>query len=291
MVSIASAFPSSVAIRILGFVHLWPSSRALVAVLVSVFFAATLPNAAATGQIPPTPPPPNAAADYQLGESYLPPAGVTVVARDWRQQAATGKYGICYVNGFQTQPEQRKFWRTQHPQLLLRDARGNLVEDRNWPGEYLLDISTTAKREAIADIATGWLNLCVKHGFSAVEPDNLDSWTRSGGLLKKRHAIAMAKQFVQIGHSLGLAVAQKNAGEVLPHAADIGFDFAVVEECERYRECDQFTAQFGAHVIEIEYRKRAFVRACSRRGVLISVVRRDLLLRSPNHGGYRYQTC
>ena len=52
-------------------------------------------------------PPVGGKLDYQLGGAYAPPAGVTIVSRD--RKAAPGRaalYNICYVNGFQIQPDE-----------------------------------------------------------------------------------------------------------------------------------------------------------------------------------------
>ena len=48
----------------------------------------------------------NGAVDYQLGGAYPPPAGVTIVSRDRTAERADGVYTICYVNGFQIQPDE-----------------------------------------------------------------------------------------------------------------------------------------------------------------------------------------
>ena len=67
-------------------------------------------------------PTPGAAFDYQLGGAYTPPAGVTVVSRDRTATPASGLYNICYVNGFQIQPDEASWWQAQHPDLILRDS-------------------------------------------------------------------------------------------------------------------------------------------------------------------------
>jgi hypothetical protein len=60
-----------------------------------------------------------------------------------------------------------------HPDLLLRNSTG-IVEDPEWPGEYLLNTSTATNREAIATILNGWIDECASKRFQAIEPDNLD---------------------------------------------------------------------------------------------------------------------
>ena len=51
-------------------------------------------------------PPHNANVDYQLGGAYAPPTGVEIVSRDRHATPAAALYSICYVNGFQIQPNE-----------------------------------------------------------------------------------------------------------------------------------------------------------------------------------------
>lgn len=229
-------------------------------------------------------------ADYQLSGAYPLPRGVTVTTRDWRDPPPRRGYAICYVNGFQTQPEMFRWWQRRHPNLLLRKKNGRLVEDRNWPGEVVLDIRN---RRELGDVVAAWLRQCAAAGYDAVEPDNLDSWTRSRGLIRRAHTVRMARAIVRAGHKQGLAVAQKNTVELL--GTRIGFDFAVTEDCQVYRECGQYLRTYGRSVIEIEYPdgagRRGFDRACRARGDEITVLFRDRMLKRPSQRGYRYATC
>lgn len=228
-------------------------------------------------------PPPGVAADYQLGGPYPPAAGVGIVARDWRSQPVAGAYNICYLNAFQTQPENRRWWLREHGQLVLRRA-GRPVVDSQW-NEMLLDTSTGAKRMRLARIADRWMRTCAAKGFDAVEPDNLDSWQRSDGQLRRKHNLAYARLLIARAHDRGLAIAQKNTAGIPPM-----FDFAVAEECQRYAECDWYRTAYDGRVIEIEYRRADFRAACERDDG-VSVVLRDRLLRTPGQPGYRYASC
>jgi hypothetical protein len=77
-----------------------------------------------------------------------------------------GAYSICYVNAFQTQPEELRWWRAHHRSLLLH-RRGREVHDPGWPGEVLLDTSTARKRAAIAKVLGGWIDGCARDGALA----------------------------------------------------------------------------------------------------------------------------
>jgi glycosyl hydrolase family 114 len=251
---------------------------------------------------PPAVPPPNAKFDYQIGGDYPLPRGVQVVSRDWFIGSADfGAYSICYVNAFQTQddergvnrPDERSNWPAK---LVLR----RLGDDPNWGGEYLVDISSAAKRARAVDWVQQMIRVCAKKGFDAVEYDNLDSWTRFDGTpiadrvpFGKEQAIRYAKALTKRAHALGLAVAQKNTLQLSRHESRdrIGFDFAISEECARYRECGDWLPRFGNHVIDIEYRRRDFKRACRTVGGRLSVVLRDLDVTQPRSRTYRYAAC
>ena len=102
-------------------------------------------------QLPPSP----AVLDYQLGAAYTPPTGVTLVTRDSTATPAPNVYNICYVNGFQTQPEEHDLWLKERKDLLLSDSSGNPIVDPEWKDEFILDTSTAAKRTRLADLDTG----------------------------------------------------------------------------------------------------------------------------------------
>src|SRR5678816_3056131 len=104
----------------------------------------------------PTPlalPPPNATFDYQLGGAYA--KTVQVISRDRNAAPASGIYNICYVNGFQVQPDEESLW---DPDLILRNAQGQPIIDPDW-NEMLLDVSAT-KRARIAVVVDGWIAKC-----------------------------------------------------------------------------------------------------------------------------------
>ncbi|MEU9556330.1 endo alpha-1,4 polygalactosaminidase [Streptomyces fumanus] len=241
-----------------------------------------------------TPPPVGAGFDYQLGGPYAPPAGVEVVVRDHTASPARGLYNICYVNAFQAQPDAEREWDSD---LLLRDGDGSdegggeVVMDEDW-GEALLDIGTAEKRKRIAARVNGWIDDCAAKGFDAVEPDNYDSFTRAPeGLLSADDAEAFLTLLAAHAHARGLAIGQKNTAELAPDREEVGLDFAVVEECGRYRECGDYTDAFGDHVLVIEYDQRGLERACEGWGDDISVVRRDLDVLPAGRPGHVRETC
>lgn len=209
--------------------------------------------------------------DYQLGGARGVPAGVGIVVRDRTDAPLPGVYDVCYVNGFQTQTSETRFWRA-HPSLVLR-RHGRPVVDAGW-GEWLLDLRTPAKRQRLAAIVGGWMRGCAARGYRAVELDNLDSYTRSHHLLTRRQAIAYARLLVARAHAAGLAAGQKNLADF--DGRTVGYDFAVAEECGRYRECDQYVAHYGRRVLAIEYRRADFDWTCAHYGSQLAVELRDV---------------
>jgi len=211
--------------------------------------------------------------DYQLGGERPVPERVGVVVRDRSTEPLPDVYTICYVNGFQTQPDQKRFWRRHWGLVLKRD--GEPVVDSAW-GEWLLDIRTDRKRRALARIIGRWVERCAEDGFVGVEYDNLDSFSRSHGLVDRADTRRFAERLVRRGHRAGLAVAQKNWAPW--DGTRVGFDFAIAEECARWRECGEYVDHYDERVFAVEYRRRDFRRACRTWGDRIQVVRRDLAL-------------
>jgi hypothetical protein len=220
--------------------------------------------------------------DYQLGGARSVPRHVGIVERDRLASRVSAKYDICYVNGFQTQAEQTRFWRRHHWRLVLKDD-GKPVVDSAW-GEWLLDTRTSAKRRALAKVMGRWTDRCAKDGFDAVEYDNLDSFGRSHHLLSRVDNKKYAGLLVQRAHAAGLAAAQKNWAEW--DGTSVGFDFAVAEQCGQYHECASYVEHYGRHVLDVEYRAKAFRRACAGWSGKLAIVRRDVGL--TRHGVRRW---
>ncbi|WP_125776004.1 endo alpha-1,4 polygalactosaminidase [Antribacter gilvus] len=274
-----------------GRVPLGQVVRGLAAVLVLLLAACGTPGEGVS--LPPT----HGVLDYQLGGAYTPPGGLDVVVRDATAEPADGAYSVCYVNGFQTQPGDDRW--LDHEDLLLHDGDGKLVVDPAWPDEHVLDPSTAERRERILALVGPVVTGCADAGFDAVELDNLDTWTRfddpSTGVVDAAGARALAAAYVALAHDAGLAVGQKNAAEVAATARDeLGFDFAIAEECVAYDECDAYTAAYGEHVLVVEYPDTLgvpFEEACADPGTPPLTILRDRALVTPDDPGYVYEHC
>jgi len=230
--------------------------------------------------------------DYQLGGGYPPPDGVGGVVRDVTDVPEPGMWSACYVNGFQTQPGEREQWLAEHPDLVLRDDAGVPVVDEGWPDELLLDTSTAARRAGIAEVVGAQVRVCATRGFDAVELDNLDSWTRSGGRLDEDGAVDLAARLVAVAHDAGLVAGQKNTPDLGSRGRDeAGFDFAVSEECAQYDECAAYTDVYGAAVLDVEYTAEGFAAACADPDRPASTVLRDRDLTEPGDPAHVFRTC
>jgi len=257
----------------------------------------TAPTASATTTAPKSDyalPPANAVWDYQIGGPYTPIAQVGIVDRDHAESPAAGKYNVCYVNGFQTQPGDSGQWPSA---ALLRDSAGKLVEDKDWPGEYMVDTRSETSRTAIMSVVGSWIDSCATKGFDAVEVDNLDTFTRDPSKqLTQAGNLALAKLMATRAHSQGLAIAQKNTVELASAGkTQVGFDFAVVESCQLYDECSAYTDVYGAQVYEVEYYEEGgeanWQAACDARGASISITYRDVMVTPFGESGYKFKYC
>ncbi|MBC8073679.1 MAG: endo alpha-1,4 polygalactosaminidase [Deltaproteobacteria bacterium] len=234
-------------------------------------------------------PPVDGGLDYQLGGGYAPTRGVVIVSRDRNDAPADGLYNVCYVNGFQAQPDENDFWLNDHPDLVLRDGNGDPVIDEDWD-EMLLDTSTAEKRTALAGIVGGWIAQCGADGYDAVEIDNLDSYSRSDGALTQDAAVEYMALLSAASHAAGMAIAQKNSTELVGRKGEMGTDFAVSEECSTYDECGDYVDGYGEAVLMIEYVQGAFEAGCAA-WPGYSIVLRDVELVVPGDGGYVYDGC
>ena len=147
-----------------------------------------------------------------------------------------------------------------------------------------------------------WLDRCAKVGYRAVEPDNLDSWSRSQGRLNPSENLAFARLLADRAHADGLAIGQKNASEVAKEGRQtVGFDFVIAEECQRYtgssggRECEDYRRWYANNVFEIEYTdgggRPNFAAACAARGSQVSITYRDRDVKPRGTTGYAFDHC
>ncbi len=214
------------------------------------------------------PPPAGAVADYQLGGAYEPADDVRVVVRDRTAEPAAGLYSVCYVNAVPDPAAGDGEWLREPGPAAARGRRRRAGPGlaRGVPPRH----DDPDKRAALAEVVGAWIDGCADAGFQAVEADNLDSATRSDGVLTMADAYAYSALLSARAHARGLAYAQKNAaGTTAEQARAAGFDFAVAESCQVYAECGDYTDVHGDRVLEVEYAddgREPFEEACAARG-------------------------
>lgn len=252
-------------------------------------------------------PPTTGVLDYQLGGTYdtLPDGTpIDVVARDVTASPLAGAYNICYLNGFQTQPETLDQWLALPVDVLLRDSSGGPVADPDWPDEYILNPSTIEQQEAILIMIAPQIRACAEAGFDAVEFDNLDTFLRFPQL-DTDGALMLAHRYIDLAHEHNLAVAQKNTAELTHLKEDMPmllvdvpvFDFAVAESCAVYDECQLYTEVYGDHVLQIEYPDElagadmSFADVCTMENRAPLAILRDRNLVGPDDADYVYEAC
>ena len=234
--------------------------------------------------------------DYQLGGGYEPAESVELVVRDRTDEPAQSAANVCYVNAFQSQPGEAELWLNEHPDLILRGSDGEPVIDENWPDEMIFDTSTEANRAQLAEVIGGWIDGCAADGFIGVEFDNLDSFLRSDGALTQTDNFALAATLVERVHTNDMQAGQKNAAEYAEQGkSDIGFDFAITEECYRWDECSAYTDVYDDSVYNIEYfddLRGTVEEACADEGNLPPrTIFRDRDLVTPDDPAYRLEFC
>jgi len=235
-------------------------------------------------------PPENGTFDYQLGGGYAPADDVVVLSRDRTEAPDPDRYNICYVNGFQTQPNEADLWLSDHPELLLRDDAGSLLVDPEYPDEYILDTTSADSRRQLTGIVGDWIDGCAADGFQAIEIDNLDTYSRFSDQLNEDDAVEYVRGLADRAHSAGLAIGQKNSAELLSRRSETQLDFAVVEQCNEFDECGEFTDVFGGQVYVIEYDRSAFEDGCAEYSDL-SIVFRDVEVSTPGSATYHRESC
>jgi hypothetical protein len=226
--------------------------------------------------------------DYQIGAVHQPASNVGIVSRDYTDSPAAGRYNICYVNAFQSQPGEESSWPTGSVTPLL---------DEDW-NEYLIDIRTASARRRAAAYVYNMIDSCVSSGYDAVEFDNLDTFTRLGDSIDPANqytdywfdmsdAVAYAKLLSDYTHGVGLASVQKNTAELFPSGAHetIGFDFAIVEDClgADWDECELFASHYNDQIVVVQYEQ--FDVVCSTYGNRFPLVKEDYEVASVNPPG------
>jgi hypothetical protein len=158
---------------------------------------------------------------------------------------AMGAHAICYVDAGTWEN-----WRAdagQFPSSVLGANNG-------WPGERWLDIRQTSILLPLMDAR---VQGCAQAGFDGVEWDNVDGYANTTGFpLTASDQLTYDAALANLAHRYGLTAALKNDVDQLATLAPY-FDYAVNEQCQQYKECTGYTANFinaGKAVFQVEYK-------------------------------------
>lgn len=129
------------------------------------------------------------------------------------------------------------------------EVRGRPLD--GWPGERWLDI----RSPQVLNSMSARLRHARDRGCDGVELDNVTAWANDSGFpLSRRDQLAYNRALANEAHRLGLAVALKNAGALVPELVD-WFDLEINEECFAYDECYELMpfVTAGKPVLNAEY--------------------------------------
>ncbi len=169
-----------------------------------------------------------------------------VAERALRKLERKGKRVVCYINAGAWEE-----WRDDagaYPAGVL----GHPLD--GWEGERWVDIR---RLDVLGPILKARLDHCRDRGFDGVEFDNVDGWTNDTGFpLTAADQLRFNRWLAQEAHARGLAVALKNDLDQMADLVD-DFDFAIVEACFTYDECDKVQPflDAGKPVYVVEYRR------------------------------------
>jgi len=189
---------------------------------------------------------------WQLSGTVDTTVSASVFDIDWETNGATtvaalhakGARVICYLSAGSF--EKGRSDASSFPASVL----GNALE--GWPDERWLDVRQLS---VLLPIMERRIAACKDKGFDAVEPDNVDGYANSSGFpISSEDQIAYNLAIAELAHRYGLGVALKNdPGQVA--TLQQSFDFAIVEECARYGECNSYApfSHAGKAVLAVEY--------------------------------------
>lgn len=229
------------------------------------------------------PPPLGAAWQYQLSGPLDLDAEAEVFDVDGEEASAEdvaalhdrGAYVVCYVSA-----GSHEDWRPDADDYP-DDVIGAPLDD--WPGERWVDVRRT---DVLLPLIEARLARCREKGFDAVELDNVDGYANETGFpLTAEDQLAFNRALADAAHRAGLAVGLKNDADQVVDLVD-AFDFAVVEECLSYGECDRYgpfvTAGKPVFLVEYELDIDEVCEAARARG--FSAITKDIDLDAPRQG-------
>jgi hypothetical protein len=130
------------------------------------------------------------------------------------------------------------------------ELRGEPLPDH--PDERWLDVRAI---DELAPVIEARLDRCAERGFDAVEMDNVDAYANDSGFdLTPEDQLEFNRWLADAARERGLSPGLKGTAELAGDLVD-DFDWALVEQCIQYEECEQFRpfVDDGKAVFVVEY--------------------------------------
>ena len=188
---------------------------------------------------------------------------------------AQGKNVICYFSA-----GTHESYRPDAAQL--EGARGKKME--GWP-EYWLDY----RNSKVVTVMKNRISRAKEIGCDGVDPDNVDGHLNSTGFsLNANDQKKFLTTLSTHARSLGLAIGLKNSAETASKLQPL-FDFVVVEECARYKECPAYKSfsENKKAIFQLEYVRKgaannsSLCRDANNDGRTLNFANLDLTWQSP----------
>jgi hypothetical protein len=171
---------------------------------------------------------------------------------------AQGRRVVCYINA--------GAWENWRPDAGRYPSAVKGKPLAGWPGERWLDVR---RIDGLGPILADRISMCAAKGFDGVEFDNVDGESNDTGFALTPHdQLTFDRWLADAAHAAGLAVGLKNT---LSLAAQLQpkFDFAILEQCFQYHECNLVQPFLDADkpVLDVEY-KLARTEFCTKAAAL-----------------------
>lgn len=211
--------------------------------------------------------------ERSISGAVLPPPAVLDIDGEYNSAAtvatlhARGQKVICYIDAGVFEDYRSDAWKFP-PEVIG-------APDQGWEGSWWLDIR---RLDVLLPIMEARIrDWCAAKGFDGVEADEVDGWENNTGFpLTYNDQLTYNRAIADLIHKHGMAAIQKGDIIQTEHLVD-SFDAALVEECARYRECEnpwnpdtgleqigsQAYTQAGKAVWLAEYRNTDYNRMCS----------------------------
>lgn len=160
-----------------------------------------------------------------------------------KNMAAKGKIVICYFSAGSYEP-----WRPD-AKSFPKEIKG--LKMQGWDEQWL-----DVKNPKTLEIMKKRIDLAKSKGCSGIDPDNVDGYAnKTGKNVLKRHSVKYLKDMSDYARSKGLLIGLKNSTDLVVELVP-AMDFSIVEECFKYKECDQYLpmTKAGKPVFQLEYK-------------------------------------